>query len=157
MAWNSQGEQIRQTLKDYATQLEPDKKKSLEDYYDKAFAPSRGEWQELRGVTYVTLKTREHVLENVSLSVFKEMMGLGPLHYCVLRSYNRDFESLLLLALHYLPKAKFCMYPEEETLAGPFLHSPWSSLGREICNRPTISIEAHLEYLGMRARQSAQQ
>ncbi len=156
MAWNSQGEQIRETLKNYAAQLKPAQKKDLEKYYDKAFAPFRGAWQELRGITYVNLTTRENVIENISLSVLKEMMGLGPQHYCVIRSFNPDFEALLFLALHYLPKDKFWMYPEEETLAGPFLHSPWSTLGREICNRPSISIEAHLEYLAMRIKQGAQ-
>ena len=39
-----------------------------------------------------------------------------------------------MLVLHYLPKDKFCMYPEDETLLGPFLHAPWDDIGKSICS-----------------------
>ena len=59
-----------------------------------------------------------------------------------------------MLALHYLPKAKFCMYLEEETLQGPFLRTLWETLGREIFARPTILDEDYVRYLMYRARES---
>ena len=155
MAWNSNGERIRETLKDYFSQLKPDKKQILEHHYDQVISPIGGEWTRMGNIAFVTLKNRSHVLENLGLSVFKEAIGIGPDYYCIIRSYNYDFESLLLLALHYLPKCKFCMYPEEETLAGPFLHSPWSSLGRSICSKPTISIDEYILYLTMKAAKSS--
>ena len=61
-----------------------------------------------------------NVLENLSLATLKEMMGLGPCLYCVLCSCKLDFESFLILALHYLPKDKLCIYPRKMFLEGFF-------------------------------------
>ena len=90
--------------------------------------------------------------EKLGLVMLKEAIGLGPQRYCIIRSYNLDFENLLMLTLHYLPKIKFCMYPEDETLGGPFLYKPWDILGRRISSRPSISIDCYLSYLVHRAR-----
>ena len=95
-----------------------------------------------------------NVLENLSPATLKEMMGLGPLLYCILHSYNPDFESLLILALHYLPKEKFCIYPNEEVLGGPFLHAPWDNLGWAICSQTTISIDYLLASLQYQAQEA---
>ena len=62
-------------------------------------------------VIFVNLRNRENVLSNLKLAMLKEIVGLGPLYYCVIKSYNLDFESLFMLVLHYLPKEKFCIYP----------------------------------------------
>ena len=97
-----------------------------------------------------------NVIENLSLAVFKEMVGLGSQWYCVIKSSNRDFKSFLLLALHYLPKENFCIYPEDETLSGPFLHAPWIDLGRNLCSWPTISIDAYIAYLELRVKEGTQ-
>lgn len=137
------------------SQLKPEKQKALEEQYNETIFPFRGEWKKMGNVTFVTLENNNHVLENLGLTLFKEAIGMGPMHYCIIQSFNFNFESLLLLTLHYLPKCKFCMYPEEGTLAGPFLHSPWSTLGREICSRPTISIDEYIEYLTIKATKSA--
>ena len=103
-------------------------------------------------VIFVNLRNKENVLSNLKLAMLKEIVGLGPLYYCVIRSYNLDFESLLMLVLHYLPKDKFCIYPENESLRGPFLYEPWKFWGQMICNRPTISLEGYLAYLEYQAR-----
>ena len=84
--------------------------------------------------------------------MLKEAIGLGTHHYCIIKSYNLDFENLLMLTLLYLPKEKFCIYPEDEALGGPFLYTPWDSIGRRICGRPSIPIECYLAYLAHRAR-----
>ena len=84
--------------------------------------------------------------------MLKEAIGLGPHCYCIICSYNLDFENLLMLTLLYFPKAKFCMYLEEETLGGPFLYSPWDAMGRRICDRPSISIDCYLAYLAYKVR-----
>ena len=60
-----------------------------------------------------------------------------------------------MLTLLYLPKDKFCMYPEKETLEGPFLHSPLDILGRRICAQPSISIDCYLAYLAYKPREIA--
>ena len=44
------------------------------------------------------------------------------------------------------------MYPEDESLGGPFLYAPWDILGQRICTQPTISIDSYLAYLEHRAR-----
>ena len=84
--------------------------------------------------------------------MLNEAMGLGPQQYCIIQSYYLDFENLLMLTSYYLPRIKFCMYPEDETLGGPFLHAPWDILGRRICAQPSISIDCYLAYLAHRER-----
>ena len=88
----------------------------------------------------------------LGLAMLKEAIGLRPQRYCIIRSYNLDFKNLFMLTLFYLPKAKFCMYPEDETLGGPFLYTPWDILGRRICGRPSISIDCYLAYLTHKVR-----
>ncbi len=156
MSWDSQEEIVCQRLKDYVVSLKPEEKKKLGDAYERTLSPHFGKWTTMNDLTFVILRQRQNVLDSISLALLKEMIGLGPLRYCVVRSYNQEFESLLMLALHYLPKGKFCMYPEEETLAGPFLHSPWSRLGKDICSRPTIPIEVYIAYLALAAKESVQ-
>ena len=103
-------------------------------------------------VIFVNLRNRENVLSNLRLAMLKEIIGLGPLYCSVIRSYNLDFESLLMLVLHYLPKEKICIYPENDSLRGPFLYEPWKFLGQRICNRLTISLERYLAYLEYQVR-----
>ena len=143
-------------LKEYVAHLKPDKAVDLSQAYDQAMAPFLGEWTTLGQITFVNLRNRDHVLSNLSLAVLKELIGLGPQFYCVIRSYNPDFESFLMLSLYYLPKEKFCMYPEDEILRGSFLYAPWNSIGHRLCTCPTISLEDYLDYLAYRERIDAQ-
>ena len=120
--------------------------------YDQAVNPFSREWTSLNGITFFNLQNREDVWDNLGLAMLKEAIGLGPQRYCIIWLYNLDFENLLMLTLVYLPKEKFCMYPEEETLGGPFLYSPWYVLGRMIRGRPSISIDFYLAYLAHKVR-----
>ena len=95
--------------------------------------PFLGEWINLNKVTFLNLRNRENVWSNLSLATLKEAIGLEPQRYCVIRLYNFDFETLLMLTLHYLPRGKFCMYPEDESRGRPFLYAPWDILGQWIC------------------------
>ena len=152
MAWTSQGEEVLATLTRYVARLDPQMQAKLGHTYNEAVNPYSGAWTNLDGITFVTLRNRENVWDNLGLAMLKEAIGLGPQHYCIIRSYNLDFENLLLLTLLYLPGTKFCMYPEGETLGGPFLHTPWDILGRRICSRPSISIDCYLAYLAHKVR-----
>ena len=152
MSCTSQGEEVLAALTHYVAQRNPRKKTKLRHIYDKAIDPFLGEWTNLNEVTFVNLRNREIVWRNLSLAMLKEAIGLGPQQYCVIHSYIFDFETLLMLTLHYLPREKFCMYPEDESLGGPFLYAPWDILGRRICTHPTISIDCYLTYLESRAR-----
>ena len=155
MAWTSQGEEMLATLTYYIAQPNQRKKEELRHTYNKAIDPFLGEWTSLNEVTFVNLRNRENMWSNLSLDTLKKAIGFKPQHYCVIYFYNFDFETLLILTLHYLPREKFCMYPEEETLEGPFLHSPWDILGRRICARPSISINCYLAYLAYKVREIA--
>ena len=105
-------------------QLDCDQQETLRKIYGLKISPSTGEWKTMDGLTFVNLRNHENVLNNLSLVVLKEMLGMGPRQYCIVRSYNREFESFLILALHYLPRNKICMYPRNETLLGSFLYLP---------------------------------
>ena len=124
----------------------------MKSKYGKAINPFQGEWTAMNQVIFVNLRNRENVLSNLKLAMLKEIMGLGFQHYYIIQSYNLDFESLFILVSHYLPKDKFCIYPEDESLRGPFLYKPWKILGQRICNQPTISLERYLAYLEHQAR-----
>ena len=152
MAWTSQGEEVLAVLNEYIARLNPQMQAELGHTYNKAINPYSGAWTNLNGITFITLRNRENVWDNLKLAMLKEAIGLGPQHYCIIRSYNLDFESLLLLTLLYLPRTKFCMYPEDETLGGPFLFTPWDNLGRRICTQTSISIDCYLAYLAHKAR-----
>ena len=156
MAWTSQGEEVLETLTQYVVQLSPLTKAKLGHTYDKAINRFSGEWTNLNGITFVNLQNREIVWDNLSLAMLKEAIGLGPQCYYIVQSYNVDFENLLMLTLHYLCKIKFCMYPEDQTLGGPFLYTPWDILGREsmldlpyllIVTLPILPIEQEQPYL----------
>ena len=101
--------------------------------FDKAVNPFSRDWINLDGITFVNFRNRENVWDNLGLAMLKEAIGLGPQCYCIIQSYSLDFESLLMLTLLYLPKQKFCIYLEDETLGGPFLYTPWDIVGRRIC------------------------
>ena len=134
MAWASQGEEIEAALCDYTSHLTPEKKAELKNNYGKAINPFWGEWTVMNQVTFLNLMNRKNVLSNLKLAMLKEIVGLGPQSYCVIRSHNLDFESILMLILHYLPNDKFCIYLKDGSLRGPFLYEPWKILGQGICN-----------------------
>ena len=100
----------------------------------------------------MNLRNRENVLINPKLAMLKESVVLGPQYYYVICSHNLDFESFLMLILHYLPKDKFCIYLEDESLGGPFLYAPWKIFGQRIYTQPTILLERYLAYLEHQAR-----
>ena len=134
MDWTTQGEEIHTTLLNYTACLLPEKKTELRSIYGKVINPFQGEWMTMNQVIFVNLRNRENVLSNLKLVMLKEIVGLGPQYYFVIHSFNLDFESFLMLVLHYLPKDKFCIYSENESLRGPFLYEPWKILGQRICN-----------------------
>ena len=71
MAWTSKGQKDQETLKKYATQLGSQDKIDLSTSYDKAMEPFLGSWQTYDGITFINLKNRINVLENLSLATLK--------------------------------------------------------------------------------------
>ena len=111
------------TLTHYIAQLNPRKMAKVRHTYDKAMDIFLGEWTTVNKFTFVNLRNRKIVWSNLSLATLKEAIGLGPQCYCVVCLYNFDFKALLMLTLHYLPRENFYMYPEDESLGGPFLYA----------------------------------
>ena len=72
--------------------------------------------------------------------MIKEMVGVGPMKYCVVNNSMPNFENRLPLLVHYLPHKKMCFFPPREILSGPFTHSPWLEIGEGIRSR-TLSLK----------------
>ena len=64
--------------------------------------------------------------------MLQEMMGLGPMKYCIVYNKMPNFSSRLLLLINYLPQKKMCFYPSRFFLDAPFDHSPWREIGEAI-------------------------
>ena len=65
----------------------------MKNTYGQAINPFLGEWIAMNQVIFVNLRNRDNVLSNIKLAMLKEIIGLGPQYYCVICSYNPDFES----------------------------------------------------------------
>lgn len=75
---------------------------------------------------------REHLVNNIRLAMLHEMMGVGPMRYCILTNAMEDFESKLLLLMYYLPTKNMCFFPPQYSLMGPFDCSLWIEIGKAI-------------------------
>ena len=64
-----------------------------------------------------------------------EMMGLGPMRYCIVYNDMPNFFSRLLLLINYLPQKKMCFYPPRFFFDVPFDHSPWREIKDPICSQ----------------------
>ena len=100
MAWKTFGEEVCAALLNYTACLPLEKKIELKTIYGKAINPFWGEWITLNQIIFVNLINQENVLSNLKLAMLKELVGLGPQYYCVIKSYNFDFESLFMFVLH---------------------------------------------------------
>ena len=94
-------------------------------------------WWTFQNTTRVTLWGREHFQNNVRLFMVMEGLGLGPAHYCVMRTFTPLFSERLFLLLQFFPHQKICVYPYSELpFRGPFDDSVQSSIiGSEIYRR----------------------
>ena len=89
-------------------------------------------WETHWGVTFVIMWDEEHFLKNIQFAMIQEMMGLGPMRYCIVGNAMLNFTSRLLLLLNYLPQKKMCFYPHLFVLDPPFNCSPWREIGEAI-------------------------
>ena len=82
-----------------------EKKKDLSEIYAKLIFPCQGlNWMDVKwttqwGVTFVTMWDKEHLLKNIWYSMLMEMMGLGPMKYCIVYNDMPNFFNKLLLLL----------------------------------------------------------
>lgn len=91
----------------------------------------------------VQLFGQEALLNNLRVSMLKEVVGMGPQKYCVVFNSAPNFYSKLKLIMSYLPQEKMLLYPATARLEGPFLQEPWLSRGRALCSRPSLTFEEY--------------
>ena len=69
--------------------MEVNKKRELSELYTRLIFPLQGngwdddKWITHCGVTFVTMWDEKHLLKNIRFSMIQEMMGLGPMKYCI--------------------------------------------------------------------------
>ena len=80
----------------------------------------------------MTMRDEEHLIKNIQFAMIQEMMGLGPVKYCIVYNEMPNFFTRLLLLILYLPHKKMCFYPPQVILEPPFDHSPWREIGEAI-------------------------
>ena len=119
-----------------------EKKRKLSKLYSKLIFPRQGQnWMDVKwtihqGVTFVTMWDEEHLIKNIQSAMIQEMMGLGPMKYCIVYNEMPNFFKRLLLLINYLPQKKMCFYPPQFILEAPFDCSPWREIGKAIGSRP---------------------
>ena len=71
--------------------------------------------------------------------MLREIVGLGPLRYCIV--YRADFCSLLELAivLTYLPRQKMFLYPAETDLTRHFSQGRRAIWARVLMRQPSLT------------------
>ena len=94
-------------------------------------------WWTFQNTTRVTLWGYDHFRNNVRLFMVMEGLGLGPAHYCVMRTFVPAFSDRLFLLLQFLPHHKIYVFPY---FGGPFrglfdISVRTSMIGSEIYRR----------------------
>ena len=141
MAWASNEEQAMYVVRQHMRVMSSEKKNALVGCYSQLFFPQREnswndvKWATFYGVTFVTMWNEEHLYNNIRLAMIKEMMGLGPMKYCIVYNKMPNFLSKILLLLNYLPQKNMCFYPPCFFLDAPFDYSPWREIGEAILSR----------------------
>ena len=140
MAWESKEEQAMFIVKDHMKVMDEKKKHELSELYTKLIFPLWGnswtdvKWTTKWGVTFVMMWDEEHLLKNIRFAMIQEMMGQGPMKYCIVHNVMPNFHQRLLLLLNYLPHKKMCLYPQQFILEEPFDSSPWREIIDKINN-----------------------
>ena len=118
-----------------------EKKRELSELYARLIFPRQGkDWNNVKwttqwGVTFVAMWDEDHLIKNIKISILQEMMGLGPMKYCIIYNKMPNFFSRLLLLVNYLPQKKMCFYPPHFFFDARFDHSPWREIGEAIHSR----------------------
>ena len=141
MAWGSREEEAMDIISKHMHVMTTKKKKGLSELYSRLIFPRQGQgWSDVKwtthwGVTFVTMWDEEHLIKNIHFAMIQEMMGLGPMKYCIVYNEMPNFFKRLLLLINYLPQMKMCFYPPQVILEAPFDHSPWREIGEAIRSR----------------------
>ena len=135
MAWESREEEAMNVIGKHMRKIRIEKKKELNELYSQLIFPRQGKdlkdvkWTTHWGVTFVTVWDEGHLIKNTRFAMIQEMMGLGPMKYCIVYNDMPNFFKRLLLLINYLPQKKMCFYPPQVILEPPFNHSQWREIG----------------------------
>ena len=138
MAWDSCEEEAMNVISKHMHEMRTEKKKELNELYSRLIFPRQG-WDWTRtthwGVTFVTMWDKKHLIKNIQFTMIQEMMGLGPMKYCIVYNKMPNFFKRLLPLINYLPQKKMCFYTPQGILEAPFDHYPWREIGEAIRSR----------------------
>ena len=130
MAWESCEEKAMNIVSKHLHEIRIEKKKELSELYSRHLFPRQGQnwtnvkWTTHWGVTFVTMWDEEHQIKNVQFAMIQEMMGLGPMKYCIVYNEMPNLFSRLLILINYVSQKKMCFYPPRFFFDAPFDHLP---------------------------------
>ena len=126
MAWASKEEEAMDIIGKHMQVMSLKKKRELNEIYSKLIFPKQGlDWTDVKWttqwrVTFMTMWDEEHLMKNSKFAMLQEMMGLGPIKYCIVYNEMPNF-SLSTSSTHQLSSPK-----EDVLLPSAFL--PWRTL-----------------------------
>ena len=141
MAWETREEEAMNIVSKHMRKMRIEKKKEISELFSQHLFPRQGQnwidvkWTTHWGVAFVTMWDEEHLIKSIQFAMIQEMMGLGPMKYCIVYNEMPNFFKRLLLLINYLPQKKLCLYPPQVILEPPFDHSPWREIGKAIRSR----------------------
>ena len=141
IAWETKEEETIEVVVQHMRVMDKDSKEELYNLYTRLIFPRQNhtwddiKWTNFWDVTFVTMWSHKHLLQNLKLAMIQEHMGIGPSKYCIVNNWMPEFENNLLLLINYLPHQKMCFFPPQFPLEGPFSRSPWREIGEKICER----------------------
>lgn len=119
----------------------PEKRRAFVVLMSRLIFPMQGysgdqiKWTTKATITRVTVWGERHFLNNLRLAMIREALGLGPNHYCIIRSGAPNFSNKVFLMMKYLPPEKLSIRPLGPPLQGPFLNPRRVAIGQEISQR----------------------
>ena len=80
------------------------------------------------------------LMNNIKLALLKEIMGLGPKRYCLIRNRTPRFYTHVGLVLQYLPRHKMFIFLRNKNRRSIFGREPWLTWWNTICKRPSLTL-----------------
>ena len=85
-------------------------------------------WTTHKGVAFLTMWDKEHMLKNIGYAMIQELMGKGPTYDCIINSAQPNFESKVLLLANYLPPEKICIHLPRDNFERYLATDHWKDL-----------------------------
>ena len=105
MPWESLEEEAMKIISKHMHEMRIEKKKELNELYSGLIFLRQGQdWTDVKwtthwGVTFITMWDEEHMIKNIKFAMIQEMMGLGPMKYCIVYNEMLNFFKRLLFLI----------------------------------------------------------